>query len=125
MGTKVHRTVQLTAQSLVTLGCCREGVDEVASMLPADVSTDPEQNIALAEALAELDKAYYPQDVAGISSLVWCASQYGKGGVDDLDVYCVGGARSRSGQRPYGTDIGIIAQGLAMAADRILTREGK
>ena len=54
MAIKAHKTVTVTRRMLERSGACEDGLNEVADLLPAVISTDPEDNLELAIAAERL-----------------------------------------------------------------------
>jgi hypothetical protein len=114
--TKKHTTVTITLKTLAALNACGSGVADIAALLPAKISTDPERNIALATTLADADWA------KGVTDRVFWLARRLRVDVGSLltdDGTIVGD--NYATQR----DACLIMQWLAMIADKIATKAGR
>ncbi len=116
---KAHKTVTLTRKMLEQSGACEDGIDQVADLLPAVISTDPLDNLALADEALQ----FYPKDHAccGPEDFV-----RGKLGGDSARIivgcpdYDHNGAHGGDWSDPY-----VLAQQLAGWADSYLVARGQ
>lgn len=123
---KIHRTMTVTEKTLGRMRACPSGREDIAPLLPLKISTDPEQNIDLAIELVQRNAVmhvdWFNDRCAGrITSLEYC----------DDDRHW-----TKQAKRPlakdgvyYDThvyrDVPLVAQWLAHAADKYLTRKGR
>lgn len=121
---KPHRSITVTAELLRELGACRAGVSKAkrAKLLPMRISTDAEKNLKDPEALRKI----HGFDLAWV---LFGATRAEYDGFDD-QAYSEARNDSRySGTEPFGKakgiEIGVVAQGLAILADRLLSAKGK
>lgn len=108
---KIHTTVKITRRMLTRLHACPRGTRKVEKLLPAEISTDPEQNYKLAIELVELDDAWDDSHWLAVETI-------GADGVPSL--YCTDGYSGGSERDPY-----VVAQRLAWVADAIATKRGR
>lgn len=115
---KKHTTVLITWNRLRMLGACRDGIDDIRPLLPCHISTDPEENQALACKLADSEWAVeYSRD-----HVYWLAREHHISYLDLLpDGLILAGNVSHHTQ----IDAFLIAQWLAWVADIIATKAGR
>ena len=113
MKTKYHTTVKITRKKLLKLDACEFGLQQVRSLLPAKISTDPHENFELAEALICASASW---------RLHWLArkvSDY----TFEIDAQAAYSVAGRSFFADH--DGWQVAQQLAAIADYIATKEGR
>lgn len=114
---KTHKTIKITAKMLEGLRACSDGLERVSSLLPLEISTNPEENIRVAIKVAKAS-SFYDDTFWLMATLVSPSDAeadqdywYDKDGADI-------GARSYD-------DTYIIAQRLAACADVLLSKRGR
>jgi len=125
---KTHKTVKITREFLVThIKPCSGGLAAIESLLPAVISTDPEQNLDLAVELASSPRAEHDDIDYFLFCVAWFVERqratlkYQQGiSVEVPKVHAMDNPHSRSGEDAF-----VIAQQLAWAADELLDLEGK
>ena len=121
---KTHKTFTITKKFLASLEACVRGVSKIEHLLPAKISTDPEQNIALAIEIAEVERS----TDAGWADTWWLAAH----ALQKADTFYPDAFRGwpdsynfdNAGANPD-ADPFVVAQYLAWAADALLTKQGK
>jgi hypothetical protein len=110
---KTHKTIRITRRDIRRWGACLSGVADVAALLPARLSTNPEHNLRLALKLADQANKYDDRPY-------WLVRQYFTSDDALPDTPLLVGSI-------YDTqfDAYIIAQWLAWIADKLLTEQGK
>lgn len=117
-----HKTITITGRMLRRLEACSDGIFETAELLPAKVSTYPEDNIELASELIDAGHGNHvawladrAATVAIDASMTWPDNDYSikSNGVRAMDF------------TPCTADVFIIAQWLAHAADYLLMMKGR
>lgn len=124
MSDKKHVTIDFTIEMLDKLNPCPAGREAALAFLPAKLSTDPEENIDLACALAcseraaagQSDARWLMSKVAGDTSIICCSGC-------DRDYY-YNALHERSGGDPHEDPL-LIAQYLAWIADKLATDAGR
>jgi hypothetical protein len=120
---KTHKTFRVTAEVLhgSPTYACGSGVAAIAALLPCEISTDPEENYDIATELIALGQGY---------RAMWlcCTFPYNESPPNDVGVhedywFCT--SADCCVERVIAKDVFVIAQQLAMYADRMLTRKGK
>lgn len=110
---KPHRTLRVTRKLLQTeLRACPPGLDAVRDFLPVTLSTDPVENLEIAERLLEANQDYR------VWWLVQEANYYKKGRNNSI-LYNVAWLDHVDDGDPY-----VTAQLLAMFADTMLSARG-
>lgn len=120
MSDKKHVTIDFTIEMLDKLNPCAAGREAALAFLPAKISTDPEKNIALALKLAQAPRASDGrwEDALWLEAVV--LKDYGTW--PDCDYQRRGGIRII---RDEADDPLLIAQYLAMVADKLATDAGR
>lgn len=110
MATKYHGEIMITRDYLQEMKACIDSINAVCGLLPVTLSTDPEDNLEVAETLIE--------DVERMDRL-WFLRRTGcwKCTCREVPLPAVDFADLND---PY-----VVAQFLAHYADRVLTKEGK
>lgn len=110
---KRHVTVTITEKLIRELNPCRDGFNALKHLLPAKLSTNPDDNIDLALEIAQSDRACCYHDDSW-----WLAARFRQyDGLPDTDT---GGLFYKDMQDPT-----IIAQRLAMVADALASKDGR
>lgn len=127
---KEHQTVTITMTKLANAGACYAAREALKhhKLLPATLSTDPDDNLDLAFKLVTL-RAYpnYPANAATCSRwLPWFAQNMGSEDANQCQ-YLHSGCffEERAGSSCGENDPTVVAQMLAMIADAICEREGR
>lgn len=131
---KTHKTITITARFLERLDACKRGVEKIRHLLPASISTDPEQNIALAIEIAEIERSTETGRAdtwwlaAGWADTWWLAARV----LEDVAGYCLCTLRGWPDSYNFDNDSNnpeadpfVVAQYLAWAADALLADQGK
>lgn len=124
MKAKPHRKLHVTRKLLwgEPILACWSGVNDVAALLPCDISTDPEENTDLAIALIESGHGERAEWLSDRAELPWDSWP-------DIDYQFRTSKRGLLIGRHLGrnqhTDLMLVAQCLAMFADAMLTRRGE
>lgn len=111
---KSHKKLVITRKMLEDIRyACSSGLDAVNHLFPITISTEPLDNLDVADQLVSIRGNPYwtPDDVAGSVFLL---------GADTPVLGIVGRAGRGGGDDPY-----LVAQTLAAAADAYLTARGK
>lgn len=134
---KIHKTVTITARTLKKLKACEDGLANVLPLLPVKISTDPQDNIKLAMQLMK-PRPYGGAgfDSAPAENLDWLASKvlvgpegdsYSEDVHPDYHTY-PGPDNTGEPTKSYfdvRADAHLVAQGLAMIADKLLSDRGR
>lgn len=119
---KFHTTITITRSELEAKGACTRGLAAASALLPAKVSTDPEQNIELALAFVEqCDGANW----RALDFLYWYATAaYDYAAAYDADAADAANDAAYDADA-YASDISLVAQVLAIIADAVACNQGK
>lgn len=110
---KPHETLTIDLALLRGLCACLSGLDRVAGLLPATISTDPEENVELACALVDCQAG---RDVLWLFSTI--ATETGRCCDQCVGMFTDFDRAVLSCEDPY-----VLAQWLAATADFYLTRK--
>lgn len=110
---KTHGTVMITRKLLEHYNACRFGLQCVAALLPARISTNVDDNFDLACQLAQVERP----DVG------WLATVVGLRAFDDVYKILSLAVLDQNGDADQ--DPMVIAQRLAMIADKMLSDKGR
>lgn len=126
---KTHKTFEVTADVLRSppIYACSIGIEDIASLLPCEVSTDPEENYDVASELVAIGEG---------ARVEWLCYQLSYAELPDEDFEVdddyfyrtrKNGLRGKCTRRAATlySDVFVIAQQLAMYADQMLTLKGK
>ncbi len=118
-----HQTVTITLEMLRAAGACAAGHADHAHLLPATISTDYEDNIDLAIEMAEVDRRIsidLENDPARVFRLQWLMYHFE---VSTADIVLFDRSAWRSHASDRSLDVGLVAQGLALVAEAILSKQ--
>lgn len=60
MKIKPHQTVRITERRLQKMGACQYGIDSWKDVLPAVISTNPDDNLKISRKITSKERSYYP-----------------------------------------------------------------
>lgn len=127
-----HKTITITLSYLRTLGACPAALTALkeAKILPARISTDPDDNLGLALELTQSPAGANFDKQTCSRWLPWLIAQYPSDEcttVDDAEAaQWTGDPLLETGSANEGeNDPTVAAQMLAMIADHVLTKQGK
>lgn len=123
---KTHKTVRITDKLLKKLDACDRARERLKQFLPAVISTDPNKNHAIAEALFEEHEKSRHVYLDPMWTAWWLiANTPGAGNEDypNIEDYPNDYYVDQEAGSTAATD--IAAQWLAIAADRLLTAKGR
>lgn len=125
---KTHNTITITAKWLASRGACKDGRKDVEALLPATISTDPVENIELAEALIAATDGAGRFNGSTYSNIDWLTDRCRGNSRWPLDSpdsdYSTTRLGNWTGAKPH-EDPYVVAQWLAFAADAWLMCKGR